>query len=103
MIYFEFIFVKDVRSVSRLPHHPSQTLFLACGCAVAPAPRVESILIFKQCVFSTLADVARRIPQIDKHEVPREKGRADAEPDKNGKEQANKPNLSAQTLSKMSD
>ena len=54
-------------------------------------------------MFSTLADVARRIPQIDKHEVPREKGRADAEPDKNGKEQANKPNLSAQTLSKMSD
>jgi len=76
---------------------------LACGCPVVPAPLVKSILIFKQCVFSTLADVARRISQIHKNEVLREKGRANAEQDENGKEQGNKQNLSAQTLSKMLD
>ena len=101
MIHFKFIFAKDVRSVSRLP--PNHHCSLACGCPVVPAPLVESILIFKQCVFSTLADAARRIPQIHKHEVPREKGRANAEQDKNGKEQGNKQNLSAQALSKMLD
>ena len=48
-----------------------------------------------------MADVARRISQIHKNEVLREKGRANAEQDENGKEQGNKQNLSAQTLSKM--
>jgi len=46
--------------------------FFACGCPVLPVPFVESTLIFKQCVFSILADVtfgrSERSPHIGKKE-----------------------------------
>ena len=41
MAYFELIFVKEIMSVPRLIFF---FFFLACGCAVVPAPLVEKTI-----------------------------------------------------------
>ena len=57
VIYFELIFVKNIRSVSRFIFYLFLIFYLACGSPFVPAPFVEKIYFFLHCV--TLAPLSK--------------------------------------------